>query len=134
MEELRRRAADLVALVGLGDKAEVICANLSHGDQRLVEIALALSTESKLLLLDEPTAGMSVAETRYITERLREIWRSKKLTIVIVEHDMEVALGLATRVAVFHLGTCLAVGEPSEIMANPLVNSVYLKAPARAET
>jgi branched-chain amino acid transport system ATP-binding protein len=133
MDEMRRRAAEIVELVGLGEKADVICANLAHGDQRLVEIALALSVEAKLLLLDEPTAGLSLNETRHITGRLREIWERKKLTIVIVEHDMEVALGLATRVAVFHQGTCLAIGEPDVIMADEVVNRVYLKGHARAE-
>jgi branched-chain amino acid transport system ATP-binding protein len=133
MDEMRRRAAEIVELVGLGDKAEAICANLSHGDQRLVEIALALSSDAKLLLLDEPTAGLSISETRHITGRLREIWQRKKLTIVIVEHDMEVALGLATRVAVFHQGACLAIGEPNAVMADAVVNSVYLKGPVRAE-
>lgn len=133
IDEMLRRAAEIVELVGLGDKANVICANLAHGDQRLVELALALSIEAKLLLLDEPTAGLSPKETRHITGRLREIWENKKITIIIIEHDMEVALGLATRVAVFHLGTCLAVGEPAVIMADEVVNRVYLKGHARAE-
>lgn len=134
VDEMRRRAAEIVELVGLGDNADVICANLSHGDQRLVEIALALSVEAKMLLLDEPTAGLSITETRYITSRLRDIWQRKKLTIVIVEHDMEVALGLATRVAVFHQGACLAIGEPKAIMADEVVNRVYLKGHTRADT
>jgi len=133
IDEMRQQAAEIVELVGLGEKADVICADLSHGDQRLVEIALALSANAKLLLLDEPTAGLSVAESRHVTASLREIWERKKLTIVIVEHDMEVALGLATRVAVFHQGACLSTGDPETIMADPVVNSVYLKSPARAE-
>jgi branched-chain amino acid transport system ATP-binding protein len=133
VEDLRRRAAEIVELVGLGGKADMTCANLSHGDQRLVEIALALSVDAKLLLLDEPTAGLSITETRYITDRLRDIWQRKKLTVVIVEHDMEVALGLATRVAVFHQGTCLATGDPKAIMADELVNRVYLKGHTRAD-
>ena len=131
--EMRRRAAEIIEIVGLSEKADMKCANLGHGDQRLVEIALALSVEAKLLLLDEPTAGLSLKETRHITGRLREIWQRKKLTIVIVEHDMEVALGLATRVAVFHQGTCLAVGEPEAIMADEIVNRVYLKGHTRAD-
>lgn len=133
VDELRRRAAEIVDLVGLGGKTDATCANLSHGDQRLVEIALALSVEAKLLLLDEPTAGLSIAETRYITGRLRDIWQREKLTIVIVEHDMEVALGLATRVAVFHQGACLAIGDPKAIMADEVVNRVYLKGHTRAD-
>ena len=133
MGEMRRQATEIVELVGLGEKADALCANLAHGEQRLVEIALALSVNARLLLLDEPTAGLSLNETRHITNRLREIWENKKLTIVIVEHDMEVALGLANRVAVFHEGTCIAIGEPSVIMADEVVNRVYLKGHAHAD-
>lgn len=131
--EMTARARELVELVGLGDKTDVPCANLAHGDQRLVEIALALSGEASLVLLDEPTAGLSPKETQEVTALLKDIWQQKRLTIVIVEHDMEVAMDLASRVAVLHQGECIAVGQPDEIMANETVNRVYLKGHSRAE-
>ncbi|MBI4254995.1 MAG: ABC transporter ATP-binding protein, partial [Candidatus Rokubacteria bacterium] len=97
----------------------------SHGAQRNLEIGIALATEPRLLCLDEPTAGMSVAETRATVELVRRIARN--LTILIVEHDMEVVMGLAQTITVLHYGEVLAEGAPAEIQANPRVQEVYLK-------
>src|SRR3954447_12295782 len=111
--------------VGLRGKAEELAANLSHGEQRNLEIGIALATEPQLLCLDEPTAGMSAAETHDTIQLVREI--AKDLTILIVEHDMQLVMGLADRISVFHYGEVLAEGPPSEIQNNPRVLEVYLK-------
>jgi branched-chain amino acid transport system ATP-binding protein len=111
--------------VGLLAKADVPAANLSHGEQRNLEIAIALATEPKLLCLDEPTAGMSAAETRDTVALVRGIARN--LTILIVEHDMDVVMELANRITVLHYGRILAEGTPGEIQRNNQVLEVYLK-------
>ena len=123
--DLIDRARDVLASVGLADKTMELAANLSHGEQRNLEIGIALATEPKLLCLDEPTAGMSVAETHQTVELVRRI--AKDLTIMIVEHDMEVVMGLAHRITVLHYGEVLAEGTPAEIQANARVQEVYLK-------
>jgi branched-chain amino acid transport system ATP-binding protein len=118
-------ARAVLADVGLTGKEEELAANLSHGEQRNLEIGIALATEPRLLCLDEPTAGMSVAETHATAELIRRIART--LTILIVEHDMEVVMGLAHIVTVLNYGEVLAEGTPAEIQANPKVQEVYLK-------
>jgi branched-chain amino acid transport system ATP-binding protein len=112
--------------VGLLEKETELAANLSHGEQRNLEIAIALATEPQLLCLDEPTAGMSVTETHATVELVRRI--AKNLTILVVEHDMEVVMNLAQRITVLHYGEVLAEGTPEEIQANSRVQEVYLKA------
>jgi branched-chain amino acid transport system ATP-binding protein len=119
------RARAVLASVDLQTKEDELAANLSHGEQRTLEIAIALATEPKLLCLDEPTAGMSVAETHTTVELIRRI--AADLTILIVEHDMEVVMGLARTVTVLHYGEVLAEGTPAEIQANARVQEVYLK-------
>jgi branched-chain amino acid transport system ATP-binding protein len=119
------RAREVLASVGLADKADELAANLSHGEQRNLEIGIALATEPELLCLDEPTAGMSAAETHDTMELVRRI--SGNLTIMIVEHDMQVVMELAHRITVLHYGEVLAEGTPGEIQANPRVLEVYLK-------
>jgi len=111
--------------LALLDKEAELAANLSHGEQRNLEIAIALATEPKLLCLDEPTAGMSVPETHATVELVRRI--AHNLTILIVEHDMEVVMGLAGTITVLHYGEILAEGPPAEIQANARVQEVYLK-------
>jgi branched-chain amino acid transport system ATP-binding protein len=119
------RAQAVLASVGLADKQDELAANLSHGEQRNLEIGIALGTEPKLLCLDEPTAGMSVTETHATVELVRRI--AANLTILIVEHDMEVVMGLAQTITVLHYGEVLAEGSPASIQANPRVQEVYLK-------
>ena len=106
-------------------KAYELASNLSHGEQRNLEIGIALATDPLLLCLDEPTAGMSAAETTETMELVRRI--GKNLTILIVEHDMEVVMGLCDRITVLHYGRILAEGTPEEIQQNPKVLEVYLK-------
>ena len=123
--DVLERAHQVLASVGLDDKAEELAANLSHGEQRTLEIAIALATEPKVLCLDEPTAGMSVAETHHTVDLIRQI--AANLTILIVEHDMEVVMGLASAITVLHYGEVLAEGTPAEIQGNARVQEVYLK-------
>ncbi|MEX2223572.1 MAG: ABC transporter ATP-binding protein [Candidatus Rokuibacteriota bacterium] len=119
------KAEAVLQAVGLRDKVGELAANLSHGEQRNLEIGIALATEPQLLCLDEPTAGMSAAETHDTMELVRRI--SKDLTIMIVEHDMQVVMELAQRITVLHYGEVLAEGTPAEIQRNPRVLEVYLK-------
>jgi branched-chain amino acid transport system ATP-binding protein len=119
------RARAVLDSVGLLDKQAELADNLSHGEQRNLEIGIALATEPKVLCLDEPTAGMSVTETHATVELIRRI--AANLTILIVEHDMEVVMGLAQTITVLNYGEVLAEGSPAEIQANPRVQEVYLK-------
>jgi branched-chain amino acid transport system ATP-binding protein len=119
------KAEAALAAVGLSSKANELAANLSHGEQRNLEVGIALATEPQLLCLDEPTAGMSAAETIDTMALVRSI--AKDLTILIIEHDMQVIMELAHRITVFHYGEVLAEGTPSEIQRNSRVLEVYLK-------
>jgi branched-chain amino acid transport system ATP-binding protein len=123
--DLIDKAHAVLESVGLTAKADELAANLSHGEQRNLEIGIALATEPKLLCLDEPTAGMSAAETHDTMQLVRRI--AKDLTILIVEHDMHVVMELASRITVLHYGEVLAEGTPAEIQQNPRVQEVYLK-------
>ncbi len=119
------KAEAVLESVGLRSKAEELASNLSHGEQRNLEIGIALATEPQLLCLDEPTAGMSAAETHGTMALVRRI--AENLTILIVEHDMQVVMELAQRITVLHYGRVLAEGTPAEIQQNPRVLEVYLK-------
>ena len=123
--DVLERARAVLDAVGLREDEDEMAVNLSHGAQRNLEIGIALATEPKLLCLDEPTAGMSVTETYATVELIRRI--AQNLTILIVEHDMEVVMGLAHVITVLHYGEVLAEGMPAEIQANPQVQEVYLK-------
>jgi branched-chain amino acid transport system ATP-binding protein len=119
------KAEAALEAVGLRAKADDLAANLSHGEQRNLEIGIALATEPQLLCLDEPTAGMSAAETHDTMALVRRI--AEDLTILIVEHDMQVVMELAQKITVLHYGEVLAEGTPAEIQRNPRVLEVYLK-------
>ena len=119
------RSLQVLEAIGLKGKEDELAAKLSHGEQRNLEIGIALATEPKLLCLDEPTAGMSAAETQETMGLVRRI--AQDLTILIVEHDMQVVMELAQRITVLHYGEILAEGAPAEIQRNPKVLEVYLK-------
>jgi branched-chain amino acid transport system ATP-binding protein len=123
--DINEKAEIALNSVGLLSKASELAANLSHGQQRNLEIGIALATEPSLLCLDEPTAGMSAAETHETMQLVKRI--GENLTILIVEHDMEVVMELADRITVLHYGAILAEGTPEEIQENPKVLEVYLK-------
>ena len=123
--DILAKAEAALDAVGLLGKAYEQAANLSHGEQRTLEIAIALATEPQLLCLDEPTAGMSAAETHDTVQLVRRIARDH--TILIVEHDMPLVMDLADRITVFHYGEVLAEGPPAEIQNNARVLEVYLK-------
>lgn len=114
--------------VGLGANAGELAGNLSYGDVALLEIAIALATRPKLLLLDEPVAGMSPSETERTVNKIREL--AKSLNIILVEHDMEVVFSVADRITVMHQGALLCQGAPDVIAKDPRVQEAYLGSPA----
>ncbi|HTO82169.1 MAG TPA: ABC transporter ATP-binding protein [Methylomirabilota bacterium] len=120
------RVDELAAMVGLTDKIDRFVGELSHGDQRAVEIGMALALRPKLLLLDEPTAGMGDQETEVIAELMQRLHRTHGMTIVLIEHDMEIVFRLADRIAVLDRGAVLATGTPHEIAADEAVQAAYL--------
>jgi branched-chain amino acid transport system ATP-binding protein len=129
MEETRNIAAvaeEIVGLAGLAAKAERLVGELAHGDQRAAEIAMALALRPRLLLLDEPTAGMGEQETYEIAGLIRKLHRDKSYTIILVEHDMRVVFHLADRISVLDQGALLADGTPEQIAADPTVQAAYL--------
>jgi ABC-type branched-subunit amino acid transport system ATPase component len=122
--EVSRSAEEFLGRLGLEDRTSTPARALSHGERRQLELAVALATEPRLLLLDEPTAGMSPSETARIVELIAEFPRS--LTLLIVEHDMDVVFRLAERITVLHEGRVVAEGEPREVRADARVREVYL--------
>ncbi|HQT87587.1 MAG TPA: ABC transporter ATP-binding protein [Acidiphilium sp.] len=123
---IEARVAELMDIVQLTAKADRIAGELSHGDQRVVEIGIALSRAPKLLLLDEPTAGMGDEETHLMTALIRRLNKDQGITILFVEHDMAIVFGIADRITVLDNGSMLAEGNAAEIAANPRVQSAYL--------
>jgi branched-chain amino acid transport system ATP-binding protein len=122
----RDEAMDLLEAVGLGPYAGLPAGQLSHGDQRAIEIAISLAIGSRLVLLDEPTAGMSPFETQKAMELVRRIAQEKHLTLLFCEHDMEVVFGTARTVTVMHQGRILTEGVPEDVRRNVDVQKVYL--------
>lgn len=125
-EKVRARVSDLLVKGGLAGKANRFVGELSHGDQRSTEIMMALALNPRLLLLDEPTAGMGDQETYDIIQLIHLLHKDGKLTIVLIEHDMRVVFHLADRIMVLDQGRFLAEGTPEEIAANEAVQTAYL--------
>jgi branched-chain amino acid transport system ATP-binding protein len=119
-------ARDLLEQVGLEDFSEVTARELSHGDQRILEMTLALATQPRLLLLDEPTAGMSPLETGKMVELVTDLARAKGLTVLLSEHDMDVVFGISDRVTVLHQGRVITEGPPEQVQDDERVVEVYL--------
>src|SRR5262245_57527257 len=124
--QVLERARSVLAAVGLSDKAAAPVRDLSHGEQRQLEIALALAGSPKILLLDEPTAGLSPAESLMMTALLKKL--DPSITLLIIEHDMDVAFELTDRITVLHYGKVVADGLRDAVTANPLVQEIYLGA------
>jgi branched-chain amino acid transport system ATP-binding protein len=121
---LREPARAMLEEVGLGARADVLAANLAHGEQRQLEVAMALATKPRLLLLDEPVAGMGLEESQRMVQFLQGL--KGKRSIILVEHDMDAVFTLADRVSVLVYGRILASGTPAEMRANPQVRRAYL--------
>ena len=124
--KVHARVSELLDMAGLTVKADRQVGELAHGDQRATEIMMALALNPRLLLLDEPTAGMGDQETYDITQLIRRLHKDSKLTIVLIEHDMRVVFHLADRIMVLDQGKFLAEGAPQEIAANEAVQTAYL--------
>jgi branched-chain amino acid transport system ATP-binding protein len=122
----RRDVTEILKMIGLDAEAQTPASALSHGDQRVLEVGIALATKPKLLFLDEPTAGMNPVERVKILDNIRQLSAIGKTTFVIVEHDMDVVFSLSQRVIVLHHGEVIGDGSTEEIQSNPRVREVYL--------
>lgn len=128
--ELTDKAGHHLARVALADRRATLAAELSHGDQRKLEVAILLALEPEIFMFDEPTAGMSVDEVPVILDLIHEIKQQKDKTVLLVEHKMDVVRSLADRIIVLHQGELVADGLPAEVIASPVVQEAYLGVPA----
>ena len=123
---LLARAQQILQEVAMAEKAHELVANLPHGDQRKLEVALLMALESKVFMFDEPTAGMNAAEAPVILNLIRKLKEDPTKTILLVEHKMDVVRELADRIIVLHNGALVADGEPADVIASPIVQEAYL--------
>ncbi|MGZ3589374.1 MAG: ABC transporter ATP-binding protein [Thermodesulfobacteriota bacterium] len=126
LQEVNRKALEILEQVELIEKRDWLASTLSHGERRYLEIGIALATHPQVLLLDEPTAGMSCAETNLCAELILKLNKTLHLSIVLVEHDMSVVMGISDEVLVLNEGRALAEGTPQEVSDNEEVQRVYL--------
>ncbi|WP_224447337.1 ABC transporter ATP-binding protein [Haloprofundus salilacus] len=124
--EIGRRTSQMLSAVGLHEQNEVVAQDLPYGDKRRLEIAIALASEPDLLLMDEPTAGMSPEETQATVDLIEEVKERLGLTFLLVEHDMEIVFSVSDRIIVLNRGRVIAEGTPDEIRGNPDVQEAYL--------
>jgi branched-chain amino acid transport system ATP-binding protein len=122
----REESQQLLASIGLADRAQAIAGTLSYGNQKQIELGIALASDPKILLLDEPTAGMSASETHEAMALLGRIARERGLTLLFTEHDMAVVFSIAQKIAVMHQGRIIATGDPAAVRADTEVRRVYL--------
>ncbi|AFT70163.1 ABC-type transporter, ATPase component: HAAT family [Alloalcanivorax dieselolei B5] len=131
--DITDRAAEYLRQVNMHHRADDVVANLSHGDQRKLEVALMLALEPTVFMFDEPTAGMSVDEVPVILDLIAQIKQREDKVVLLVEHKMDVVRSLADRIVVLHNGELVADGEPTEVIASPIVQEAYLGVAAEAE-
>ncbi len=132
LAETRERAAEVMEQLGLHTKANIVSGNLSHGDQKLLDMALALVLRPKILLLDEPVAGMGPEEREQMIETVHKLWEKGGLTLVLIEHDMDIVFRISQHIHVLSYGKLLAQGNAEEIRTNPAVIEAYLGTPREA--
>jgi len=124
LSQLIKEAENILNLLGLWDQRDELAGNLSHGDQRYLEIGIALASQPSMLLLDEPTAGMTPMETRASIELIKRL--REKVTIILIEHDIDLVFEVSDRIMVMHQGSLLAEGTPAEVKGNKAVQEAYL--------
>lgn len=124
LKTVQEETQAILERLGLRDKGKMLASSLSHGDQRLMEIGVALAGAPRLLLLDEPTAGMSPRETEQTMHLIRQL--AKDVAVILVEHDMEVVMTISDKISVMHQGAIIAEGNPDEIQRNDQVREAYL--------
>ncbi|MGQ9544117.1 MAG: ABC transporter ATP-binding protein [Candidatus Bathyarchaeia archaeon] len=123
-EEVTRKSLEILELFKLSDKAEALAGDVPHGDRKVLDVALCFALNPKLILLDEPTSGVSTSEKRPVMQRIEEAVRKGGVTAVIVEHDMDIVFGYSDRVIAMHEGKILAEGKPEEIKENEQVRKI----------
>ena len=130
--DVQDRADELVHLLGMGAVADRVSGEISHGDQKLLDVGLALALEPKVLLLDEPAAGMGPEERWQMMEMVKRLWKSANMTLIFIEHDIDLVFRTAEVIHVLKYGAVLASGTPAEIRGNPAVIEAYLGTEADA--
>lgn len=133
LAETRDRAHEVMEQLGLHTKANIVSGNLSHGDQKLLDMALALVLRPKILLLDEPVAGMGPEEREQMIETVHKLWEQGGLTLVLIEHDMDIVFRISQHIHVLSYGKLLAQGNAEEIRTNPAVIEAYLGTPREVQ-
>jgi len=123
---INEESMHILRLVEMDSKKNVLCTQLSHGEKRRVELAIVMASAPAMILLDEPTAGMSKAESRHTVQLIRKLFKQEKICFVLTEHDMEVIFGISDRIVVLDHGKLIADGTPDQIKENPAVKEAYL--------